>query len=100
MNSEHVAKDDPSKLPSRLFYVQAVIRNRLSEAGYYYPVRGALPLLVDAWRGGVPIESLESISKSVHVRTWTNFRDAVHDAWEKASQASETNSLPSPATPL
>ena len=97
MDSEHVAKGDPSKLPSRLFYVQAIIRNRLSESGFYYPARGALPLLADAWRGGVPIELLESISKSVDVRTWTNFRDAVYDAWEKASEASETNSPPSPA---
>ena len=99
MDSEHVAKGDPSKLPSRLFYVQAIIRNRLSESGFYYPVRGALPLLADAWRGGVSIELLESISKSVDVRTWTNFRDAVHDAWEKASRESETDSSQSPTLP-
>ena len=90
MDADHVAKGDPSKLPSRLFYVQGIVRNRLTEAGYYYPSRGALPLLADAWRGGVSVEMLESLAKSVDVRTWTDFRDAVYDAWENVSQADDS----------
>lgn len=94
MDSEHVANGDPSRLPNRLFYVQAIIRNRLSKSGFYYPAQGALPLLADAWRGGVPIELLESISKSVDVRTWTNFCDAVYDAWKKVTELSGPDSSP------
>ena len=86
-----VAKGDPAKLPSRLFYIQGIIRNRLLERDYYYPARGAMPLLADAWRGGVKIDLLESIAKSVDVKTWTNFRDSVYAAWETAAQQSETN---------
>lgn len=85
MDSEHVAMGDPSMFPQRLHYIQAIIRNRLHEEQKYYPDRGAMPLIADAWRAGVPLHTLESIAKSIDIRSWSNFRDAVMDAMDKAS---------------
>jgi len=96
MDSDHVAKGDPSEVPKRLFYVQGIIRNRLCEAGFYYPKNGALPLLAKAWRVGVSVELLESIAKSLDVRTWTDFRDTVYDAMDKASETDEEATRPLP----
>ena len=67
---------NPEKLPSRLFYIRGIIRNRLTEKGFYHNDEYALELLADAHAAGVPIEELEDIAKSIKVKTWTNFRDA------------------------
>jgi hypothetical protein len=79
-NSEHMAAGDPARLPRRLFYIQGIIHNRLEERRNYYPARGALPLLADAWRAGVSVETLESLARSVDFRTWGQYREAVADA--------------------
>ena len=76
---------NPAKLPKRLFYIRGIIRNRLSENGYYYNHDYAIELLADAHLAGVSMEELEDIAKSLKVETWTNFRDAVIEATERAS---------------
>jgi|GEM_PF-5781843 len=82
MDYKQIAKGDPTRVPIRLYYIRGIIRNRLVENGYYYPDKGALHLIIDAWRNGVSIELLESLAKSIDVRTWTNFRDAVYEAMD------------------
>lgn len=83
---------NPEKLPSSLFYIRGIMRNRLTEKGYYYNHDGALELLGDAYFAGVPIEELEDIAKSLKTKTWTNFRDSVIDAITAASEGDEEES--------
>ncbi len=61
----------------RLYYIQAIVRNRLTEAGFYYPEAGALELLIEAHKAGVPMDKLEDLAKWPLARTWTQFRDLV-----------------------
>jgi hypothetical protein len=78
---------NPEKLPKRLFYIRGIIRNRLTEKGFYYNEDSALELLADAFVAGVPLEELEDIAKSLKVKTWTNLRDSVVDATLAAEKA-------------
>jgi len=76
---------NPAKLPKRLFYIRAIIRNRLTEKGFYYPDDdNVLELLADAHDAGIKIEALEDIAKSLKTKTWTHFRDQVTDALVEA----------------
>ena len=72
---------NPEKLPSRLFYIRGIVRNRLTEKGYYYPKEEAvLELLGDAHLAGVSIDEMEDIAKSLKSKTWTHFRDQITDS--------------------
>lgn len=86
MDYKQIAKGDPANIPNRIHYIQAIIRNRLRDFGVYYPPTGAYPLLLEAWGQGVDIELLESLAKSVYVRTWSQFRDAVREACEDLNE--------------
>jgi hypothetical protein len=58
---------NPAKLPSRLFYVWGVIRNRPQDKVFSYPSDAALDLLGDAREAGVLVEELEDVTKSLTV---------------------------------
>ncbi|MCI0364998.1 MAG: hypothetical protein L0219_14065 [Phycisphaerales bacterium] len=78
---------NPEKLPQRLFYIRGIIRNRLTERGYYYDDQRALEFLGNAYVASVELEELEDITKSLKVKTWTNFRDALEDSMRHVRRA-------------
>lgn len=67
-------KDDPDF--ARLFYIRGILRNRL---GYFNEVTG-MELLKEAYEAGIPVDNLEKHAKEV--RTWTQWRDELHEAME------------------
>lgn len=66
---------NPDKFPPKLFYIRGIIRNRLTERGYYYNDPKALELLADAYYAGVELETLEDTAKSIKLKCWTMFRE-------------------------
>ena len=57
----------------RLFYIRAILRNRLS----YVSERDVIPLMREAYEAGICLDWLTSYAKVV--RNWTNFRSALQD---------------------
>lgn len=84
--ADDAAAGNPKNLPQRLFYIQGIIRNKLLvERQFYYPDKGALPLLSQCWRAGVSVEKLESIAMSLDWNSWYEVRDLLIDSMNSTS---------------